>query len=170
MEYDDKIKSCTLSHCIACGSTRIWTEKSTTWNPLSLFIIAAFFVMVFYSIVFDKFTQVSPFFIFFGMLIMWVLMEAYKSNTVNLCLDCSAKGFTPMTKVKLQDKKKEIIRNFSKIDPKEIEKLMGTRPKSKFPRRNLAIYIISAGLGLAVIQMLFGDTIQENVASYFNQK
>ena len=62
-EYDDKIKNCVLSHCVACGSTRLWTEKTRVINPISLIVVLGFFVIVFLIVIVEEIPTVLYYFV-----------------------------------------------------------------------------------------------------------
>lgn len=164
--YSDEVKTCALSHCISCGSTRLHLDKKSTVNPLAIIVIVGFFGMIFYALVFDKTEQISSFFIFFGILIGMVILNAYSTHSVYLCLDCLAKGFTPITKTPLQEirvseSEKKI---HTGITPEDIAKLV--KPNHGFKTKlDFRAWLLIIGLVLGLIALLFGDVISDFVNS-----
>ena len=103
----------------------------------------------------------------FLVLIMFAVSDSFKSRTVNLCLNCFAKGFEPLTKIKLQDTKKDVKETFSQIDPQEIQKLLkiDVKDKGKLNFRN--VFLIFS-LAVAITGIIFSQLIQKWVNSIFN--
>ncbi len=89
----------------------------------------------------------------------WLLMGLVL--TLYLCLDCLAKGFTPISKTPLQETK--VHDNEKKthvgISPEDIAKLI--KPDHGFKTKlDLRAWLMIAGLILAFIALLFGDIIR----------
>lgn len=167
-EYDNKIKNCALSHCVSCGSTRLWTEKTRVINPISLIVIFGFFVIVFLIVIMEEIPTVLYYFIgSFIVLIGFSLQDSFKSGTVNLCLDCFAKGFIPLKNVKLQDKRNDIKEIFSPIDPEKIGQLLRISIKTKDKSKLKNIFVI-LGFVIAIIGIVFSKLIQSGIDSIFN--
>lgn len=167
-EYDDKIENCTLSHCVSCGSTRLWTEKTNVINPISLIVIFGFFVIVFLVVIVEEIPTVLYYFI--GAYIVFIgiaVNDSFKSRTVNLCLNCFAKGFIPLNNVKLQDKRNDNKETFSHIDPEKIQQLLriDIKTKDKSKLKNILIII---GLAITIIGIVFSKLIQSGIDSIFN--
>lgn len=103
------------------------------------------------------------------MFMIIVLTEGYSSRTVYLCLNCLAKGFTPIIKVPLQDTRIDERQKgtLTGVSPDDISKLIKDRIsfKTKF---DLRTGILIIGVAIAIIALIFGDTISRAVDSIFS--
>ncbi len=164
-EYDDKIKSCSLSHCVSCGSTRIWSENIRSINPISLIVLFSFLAIVFIGIFMDVFSKIAFFIGMFAVILGWTISDSFKSHTINLCLNCFAKGFTLLRHVKLQEtKKEEPQKEFSPIDPQKIKEMLNIKTTDN-RKLNFGHILIIIGLIIAILGIIFGEQIQKSIDS-----
>ena len=165
MEYDKNVKSCSLSHCVACGSTRIWSEQIRQMNPLGIATAFVFFVLVFTSLFYELKSSVYFFMGMFGVMMGWTLQDTFKRKTIHFCLNCFAKGFTPISKVKLQQESKDHDQdgNFKQIEPEKIKSLLSVEISSSDKKLNFGNMMLIIGLVIATIGIILGSTIQKYV-------
>jgi len=157
MEYNDDIRSCSLSHCVSCGSTKIWSEFISQINSIGVSIVFVFFVLVFTTIFFEVKTMDYMFIGLFAGLMIWTLKNGFIQKRTHLCLNCFAKGFSPLTTVKVQEKRRENTEKFESTSPEKIKELLSIsyNSKSKFDTMILVI-----GLAIIIIGIIFSSVIQ----------
>jgi len=168
--YDDNVKNCQLSHCVSCGSTRIHVDKKMEVNPIALIVIVGLFGLIFWALIFDKMDEITFVITMLGIFMGWFIVGSYSSKTVYLCLNCLAKGFSPIIKAPLQNSKvskedsDQILKN---IDPQDIAKLTSSnlKMKNRFDFRSILLIIM---IGIAVLALVFGDIIKKSVESGFS--
>ena len=168
MEYGSAVKSCTLSHCVACGSTRIWSEQTRSINPLGIATVFVFFVLIFTSLFYTLPTSVYFFMGMFGILMGWTIQDAFSKHIIHLCLNCYAKGFSPLKNVKLQNESiKRNMEQFTPIDPEKIKNLLTIQPSGD-SKLNFGNTMLIVGLAIATIGIIFGKVIQEYIEAMIN--
>lgn len=163
-EYAPEVKECLLSHCAACGSTRIDIEKTNTFNPLSIIFVTSFLAMMIISVLTDKFQN-----LYFLVPAMSVFMgfsfrDATITNNAYFCHDCQRKGSAPLTKIPLQSLRVERVLHSAPyiIGQGNIGKVTGNN--KIFSARNILMIL---GLIIAIIGMVFGDLISRSIRAYF---
>ncbi len=158
MEYNDDIKSCQLSHCISCGSTRIWSESISQINPIGMAIVFVFFVLVFTAVFFEMKTSNYFFIGMLGTLMIWTLKDVFSRKKIHLCLNCFAKGFVPLIAVKLQENpRKNMVEKFESIDPEKIKNLLSIQSSNKSKFETMVLIL---GLAIAIVGIIFSSVIQ----------
>ncbi len=160
--YDDSVKNCSLSHCVSCGSTRIWSEDTKIINPIGISVIFVFFVLIFTSIFYEMKTVNYMFIGIMSGLLGVTMSDSFKRKKSHLCLNCFAKGFTPLTSVTLSQEPRKIQESetFKQIEPEKIKNLFSIQASSE-NKMKIETIILIIGLAITIVGMIFSSVIQK---------